>query len=59
MTEDFVIKYCWSALGYGLMSIPVFFPVARHVSGIPDKKQSDNDNIASRTESRWRVSVIR
>jgi ATP-binding cassette subfamily D (ALD) long-chain fatty acid import protein len=23
MTEDFVIKYAWSAAGYGLMSIPI------------------------------------
>jgi hypothetical protein len=26
MTEDFVIKYFWSAIGYGLMSIPIFYP---------------------------------
>jgi ATP-binding cassette subfamily D (ALD) long-chain fatty acid import protein len=25
MTEDFVIKYFWSAAGYGLMSIPLLF----------------------------------
>ena len=25
MTEDFVIKYAWSAAGYGLMSIPILF----------------------------------
>ncbi|ORX90565.1 hypothetical protein K493DRAFT_265613 [Basidiobolus meristosporus CBS 931.73] len=26
MFEDFVIKYCWSAIGLGVCSIPVFFP---------------------------------
>ncbi|BEI87672.1 uncharacterized protein CcaverHIS019_0103900 [Cutaneotrichosporon cavernicola] len=51
MTEDFVIKYCWSALGYGLMSIPVFFPVSRHATGVPDKARDENDDVASRTES--------
>jgi ATP-binding cassette subfamily D (ALD) long-chain fatty acid import protein len=29
MTEDFVIKYLWSAVGYGLMSIPILFPAAQ------------------------------
>lgn len=51
MTEDFVIKYFWSAVGYGLMSVPVFFPVARHAvapKGSSDKSYSD---VASRTES--------
>jgi ATP-binding cassette, subfamily D (ALD), peroxisomal long-chain fatty acid import protein len=26
MFEDFVIKYCWSAVGLLISSIPVFFP---------------------------------
>jgi ATP-binding cassette subfamily D (ALD) long-chain fatty acid import protein len=26
MFEDFVIKYCWSAVGLMISSIPVFFP---------------------------------
>ncbi|TXT08221.1 uncharacterized protein COLE_05145 [Cutaneotrichosporon oleaginosum] len=52
MTEDFVIKYCWSAVGYCLMSIPVFFPVARHVTGVSENtKHSEDNDIASRTES--------
>ncbi|GAA5919481.1 hypothetical protein JCM1841_002224 [Sporobolomyces salmonicolor] len=29
MTEDFVVKYGWSAAGYILISIPVFFPKVR------------------------------
>ncbi|GAA5900102.1 hypothetical protein JCM5296_002057 [Sporobolomyces johnsonii] len=29
MTEDFVVKYAWSAAGYILISIPVFFPKVR------------------------------
>ncbi|KAF9166382.1 hypothetical protein DFQ26_008066 [Actinomortierella ambigua] len=30
MFEDFIIKYCWSAVGLSLCAIPVFFP---HLSG--------------------------
>ncbi|WWD22488.1 hypothetical protein CI109_106981 [Kwoniella shandongensis] len=33
MTEDFVIKYFWSACGYVLMSIPILFPAPRKVGG--------------------------
>ncbi|KPV72593.1 uncharacterized protein RHOBADRAFT_48881 [Rhodotorula graminis WP1] len=32
MTEDFVIKYLWSASGYCLISIPVFFPKAKKLA---------------------------
>lgn len=56
MTEDFVIKYFWSAVGYGLMSIPVFFPTARHplpvkASTGAASQEEHHDDIASRTES--------
>jgi ATP-binding cassette subfamily D (ALD) long-chain fatty acid import protein len=53
MTEDFVIKYFWSVLGYGLMSIPVFFPVARHVmQHDPSTTKADvHVEVAARTES--------
>lgn len=55
MTEDFVIKYFWSAVGYGLMSIPVFFPVARHVAAHPlgEKSSNEHHEVASRTESEF------
>ncbi|GAA6049196.1 hypothetical protein JCM3770_003305 [Rhodotorula araucariae] len=32
MTEDMVVKYLWSAAGYCLISIPVFFPKARKLA---------------------------
>lgn len=55
MTEDFVIKYFWSAVGYGLMSIPVFFPAARHAiavqTGAASAQAEERDDVASRTES--------
>jgi ATP-binding cassette subfamily D (ALD) long-chain fatty acid import protein len=48
MTEDFVIKYLWSAVGYGLMSIPILFPAQRdgkvRTGGLQDE-------VAHRTES--------
>jgi ATP-binding cassette subfamily D (ALD) long-chain fatty acid import protein len=50
MTEDFVIKYFWSACGYGLMSIPILFPAARHALN-PALQRETHDEVASRTES--------
>lgn len=55
MTEDFVIKYLWSATGYALMSIPVFFPAARQAIAVTGAAGaapvSQTDTVASRTES--------
>jgi ATP-binding cassette subfamily D (ALD) long-chain fatty acid import protein len=49
MTEDFVIKYLWSAAGYGLMSIPILFPATRHPLQAPPGEV--HHEVASRTES--------
>ncbi|EPS97476.1 hypothetical protein FOMPIDRAFT_1128638 [Fomitopsis schrenkii] len=53
-TEDFVIKYLWSAAGYCLISIPVFLRGRRHVgvqaAGIPIP-DTVNDEVANRTET--------
>ena len=53
MTEDFVIKYFWSAAGYGLMSIPLLFgkkaETTRGINSTPD--------VASRTESKQQQST--
>ncbi|KAI0659258.1 ABC transporter transmembrane region 2-domain-containing protein [Cubamyces menziesii] len=53
-TEDFVIKYLWSAAGYCLISIPVFFTRRRHV-GIqaqgPKPDERINSEVANRTET--------
>lgn len=46
MTEDFVIKYLWSAVGYGLMSIPILFPGPKVA-----KFTGMRDEVAHRTES--------
>ena len=48
MTEDFVIKYLWSACGYALMSIPLLFPNARQALVATGGLSSE---VASRTES--------
>ncbi|KAI8969432.1 ABC transporter transmembrane region 2-domain-containing protein [Trametes punicea] len=53
-TEDFVIKYLWSAAGYCLISIPVFFTRRKHVGvqaqGLnPDERV--NNEVANRTET--------
>ncbi|PCH44925.1 hypothetical protein WOLCODRAFT_139324 [Wolfiporia cocos MD-104 SS10] len=53
-TEDFVIKYLWSAAGYCLISVPVFLTRRRHV-GIqatsPALKEAINNEVANRTET--------
>ncbi|WVQ86068.1 hypothetical protein IAT38_008236 [Cryptococcus sp. DSM 104549] len=52
MTEDFVIKYLWSAAGYGLMSIPILFPVAKAALA-PSHSYANGVShaVAERTES--------
>ncbi|GAA96144.1 uncharacterized protein L969DRAFT_14342 [Mixia osmundae IAM 14324] len=61
MTEDFVIKYLWSAAGYCLISIPVFFgPGKKGASDdtkvlqgvqVAEKPKRDPNSVAGRTES--------
>lgn len=48
MTEDFVIKYFWSAIGYGLMSIPIFFPAIGN--SINQDTGASADPVAARAE---------
>jgi ATP-binding cassette subfamily D (ALD) long-chain fatty acid import protein len=49
MLEDFIVKYLWSACGYLLCSVPVFFEVAQ-VAAIAKSGGSD-DEIGKRTQS--------
>ncbi|EGG00193.1 uncharacterized protein MELLADRAFT_39855 [Melampsora larici-populina 98AG31] len=51
MVEDLVIKYAWSAVGYMLVSIPVFFP--KQIKAIAGTAGSANEypSVAKRTES--------
>lgn len=49
MTEDFVIKYLWSACGYSLMSIPILFPAIKDV--VNAASGDIHHDVASRTES--------
>ncbi|TBU61179.1 ABC transporter transmembrane region 2-domain-containing protein [Dichomitus squalens] len=53
-TEDFLIKYAWSAAGYCLISIPVFVTRVRNVGvqtqGPRPHEKSDNE-VANRTET--------
>ncbi|TFK19390.1 ATP-binding cassette transporter [Coprinopsis marcescibilis] len=56
-TEDFVIKYLWSAAGYALIAIPVLFTRAKRSIGIQSNlddariKAATDNAIAGRTES--------
>lgn len=50
MTEDFVIKYFWSAIGYGLMSIPIFYPTIG--KAIPGADLAEHDQVAARAEGK-------
>ncbi|CAL1709088.1 unnamed protein product [Somion occarium] len=52
-TEDYVIKYLWSAAGYALIAIPVLLTRRRHVgvqASAPDTGRV-NDEVANRTET--------
>jgi len=51
-TEDYVIKYLWSAAGYALISIPVWLATKRSV-GIqaPSHSERPENAVADRTES--------
>ncbi|WRT63771.1 uncharacterized protein IL334_000696 [Kwoniella shivajii] len=54
MTEDFVIKYLWSAAGYCLMSLPILFPAAGKTLGPATSNQGTmgvGHEVAARTES--------
>ncbi|KAL0578895.1 ATP-binding cassette long-chain fatty acid transporter pxa1 [Marasmius crinis-equi] len=48
-TEDYVIKYLWSAAGYGLIAVPLLFTRATGATSGPKPKVQAA--IASRTES--------
>lgn len=48
MTEDFVIKYFWSAAGYGLMSIPLLFGKKAAAT----RGDNTSSMVATRTESK-------
>nr|GAT42788.1 predicted protein [Mycena chlorophos] len=55
-TEDYVIKYLWSAAGYGLIAVPLLFTRVRRSIGVqadgatsPDEKP--DDAVADRTET--------
>lgn len=56
-TEDYVIKYLWSAAGYALIAIPVLLTrrrtVAIQTGGEPGGRAVD-DQVANRTESKDR-----
>ena len=56
MTEDFVIKYFWSAIGYGLMSIPIFYPTIG--KAMPGQGLGEHDQVAARAEGELRQSPV-
>ncbi|EJD54748.1 hypothetical protein AURDEDRAFT_110247 [Auricularia subglabra TFB-10046 SS5] len=51
-TEDYVIKYLWSAIGYGLISIPILFPSTRDVAvQVPSLGEKPSHAVGERTEN--------
>ncbi|KIP09977.1 hypothetical protein PHLGIDRAFT_534842 [Phlebiopsis gigantea 11061_1 CR5-6] len=53
-TEDYVIKYLWSAAGYALIAVPVLLTRRRHISvqtDGPSDHQVVDDEVANRTET--------
>ena len=52
MLEDFILKYSWSAFGYLLTSLPVFFPLLSPLSDAPlPSSSSSSSQKHSRMES--------
>ncbi|KAF9447678.1 hypothetical protein P691DRAFT_706310 [Macrolepiota fuliginosa MF-IS2] len=56
-TEDYVIKYLWSAAGYGLIAVPLLFTRTQRSLGIQAdsseerKRKAKDDAVAGRTET--------
>ncbi|KAF7289982.1 hypothetical protein MIND_01373500 [Mycena indigotica] len=48
-TEDYVIKYLWSAAGYGLIAVPLLFTRRQRPPSTTGKQQ--DDAVAGRTET--------
>ncbi len=49
-TEDYVIKYLWSAAGYALIAIPILFTRTKRALGSGTHTSRQDDAVASRTE---------
>lgn len=59
-TEDYVIKYLWSAAGYALIAIPVLLTRTRNI-GVQTRGPSvgrRDDEVANRTESQRVYNVF-
>ncbi|KAH8097062.1 ABC transporter transmembrane region 2-domain-containing protein [Cristinia sonorae] len=50
-TEDYVIKYLWSAAGYALIAVPVLLTRRRNVGIQTGVNVKINDEVANRTET--------
>ncbi|TFK71851.1 hypothetical protein BDN72DRAFT_399640 [Pluteus cervinus] len=51
-TEDYVIKYLWSAAGYGLIAVPLLYTRTKRSLGLPTKGRNASDEVvAGRTET--------
>ncbi|KAL4068549.1 ABC transporter transmembrane region 2-domain-containing protein [Scleroderma yunnanense] len=50
-TEDFVIKYLWSAAGYGLIAVPLLFTRKRQIEVKAGSSSNRDGVVADRTET--------
>ncbi|KAJ7637086.1 ABC transporter transmembrane region 2-domain-containing protein [Roridomyces roridus] len=50
-TEDYVIKYLWSAAGYGLIAVPLLFTRTRRSVAVQTGDARPDDAVAGRTET--------
>lgn len=50
-TEDFVIKYLWSAAGYGLIAVPLLFTRKRRIEDKAGSSSNRDRVVADRTET--------
>jgi hypothetical protein len=59
---DYVIKYLWSAAGYGLISVPYLLRPTRTVgvqteARLPVKREDSEDAVADRTEGQCLLGI--
>ncbi|KAF5350966.1 hypothetical protein D9756_008231 [Leucocoprinus leucothites] len=63
-TEDYVIKYLWSAAGYGLIAVPILFTRTKRSLGVQadtsvaGREKIRDDAVAGRTEGVFSIDLL-
>lgn len=59
-TEDYVIKYLWSAAGYVLIAVPILYTRTKQALAgqVPTGRDRTDYAVAGRTESAWNELLV-